>query len=213
MGYRWDGMNILSWTDCNAAEMSEGLVGYFLLYPDGTESLIEDGYSWEDIKSHYEKGGQVGKEKQSPYIKSVHIRFSTDEEEIRRGNCFDIFSVYYLNLKDNTGNIYQMGFERSNVKSFDTTGVFEATNVDMYNRFNFVKNLPDMVALSDIFLHNGNGVKDIEAFIFYLAGNGTWQPIPDTDYFKFAFIQTEDKYLVSCTATKKLLEHCKLQNI
>lgn len=63
MAYTWDGMKKISWMKVSWLHSNGGLVGYFKLYPDGTEAQIEPGYTWDEILSHLKNGGEFGEEK------------------------------------------------------------------------------------------------------------------------------------------------------
>lgn len=62
MAYTWCGMKKMSWRDVLELHDREELVGCFLLYPDGTEAEIEDGYDFEEIIRHHQSGGEFGYE-------------------------------------------------------------------------------------------------------------------------------------------------------
>lgn len=61
MAYKWLGMRKIPWEEIKKIHEEQGLQGYYKLYDDDSESLIED-YSWEEIEEHYIKGGEFGEE-------------------------------------------------------------------------------------------------------------------------------------------------------
>ena len=63
MAYKWQGMKKLSWGEVKKLHENGGLAGYFMLYPDGSEGQIENGYDWRDIEAHHLNGGDFGTEK------------------------------------------------------------------------------------------------------------------------------------------------------
>lgn len=65
MAYTWKGMRKLTIEEAQAIDINEpgGLTGYFILRKDGSESLIEDGYTWEEIEKAYDVEEGVGIEK------------------------------------------------------------------------------------------------------------------------------------------------------
>lgn len=63
MAYTWDGMKKVEWEEVILKhENGGGLAGYFYLHDDGTEAVIEEGYSWSDIVKHHENGDEFGME-------------------------------------------------------------------------------------------------------------------------------------------------------
>lgn len=63
MGYTWKGMQKIDWEEVESRHENGELAGCFCLYGDGTESVIEEGYLWDNIVKHYENGGEFGREK------------------------------------------------------------------------------------------------------------------------------------------------------
>lgn len=61
MAYKWLGMRKIPWEEIKKIHEKQGLQGYYKLYDDDSEGLIED-YSWEEIEDHYIKGGEFGEE-------------------------------------------------------------------------------------------------------------------------------------------------------
>lgn len=72
MSCEYDEMEIMKWNDIVQAHKNNELDGYFYLYDDGTEAVIEDGYSWSDIVKHYENDGKFGREKENKKMR-FHI--------------------------------------------------------------------------------------------------------------------------------------------
>lgn len=61
--YSWKGMRIIPWEEVKQIARREGnLAGYFYLYGDDTEGMIDKDESWIDIVEHHERGGQFGEE-------------------------------------------------------------------------------------------------------------------------------------------------------
>ena len=63
MSYEWDGMKKLSFAEVERLHKIGELCGCMYLFDDNTESYIEETYTWEEIKRHYECGGEFGREK------------------------------------------------------------------------------------------------------------------------------------------------------
>lgn len=63
MGYTWTGMKKISWDEVKDLDKKGELVGCFYLYDDESEGMIEADYNFDDIKKHYECGGEFGIEK------------------------------------------------------------------------------------------------------------------------------------------------------
>lgn len=61
--YRWKGIKTLSEIEINRRLETGDLIGCYLLYPDGTKSLVEENTTKEDIYKHYNRGGEFGVEK------------------------------------------------------------------------------------------------------------------------------------------------------
>lgn len=61
MSYKWNGMEQIDRKKAEELSRSNGLCGYYLLYPDNTESEI-DTISPSELKKHFENGGKVGRE-------------------------------------------------------------------------------------------------------------------------------------------------------
>ena len=62
--YTWEGMRKLRADEIFSKIRDGGLSGYYLLYDDGTESCIDDGYKEADIIGHLLNGGEIGEEKE-----------------------------------------------------------------------------------------------------------------------------------------------------
>lgn len=62
MAYKWRGMKNITWAEVLERFINDELIGCFLLYDDGTEAMIEEGYNWNDIEKHYYNGGEFGVE-------------------------------------------------------------------------------------------------------------------------------------------------------
>ena len=52
----------LSWNEVQELHKKGGLVGYYKLYDDNTEAMVESDYDWEEIVSFYDAGGEFGEE-------------------------------------------------------------------------------------------------------------------------------------------------------
>lgn len=63
MGYTWPGMKKIPWDEVKELAKKGELAGYFKLYSDGTEGMIESSYGIEDIVQHYNAGGEFGEER------------------------------------------------------------------------------------------------------------------------------------------------------
>ena len=61
MGYNWKGMRILSDNEVGELYAGKKLDGYYRLYPNGTEAVI-DGITFTEILDHYNAGGKFGEE-------------------------------------------------------------------------------------------------------------------------------------------------------
>lgn len=59
--YTYTGIQKLSMQEIIARHKAGTLIGCLKLYPDNTESYIED-YEWEDIVKHLDLGGAIGYE-------------------------------------------------------------------------------------------------------------------------------------------------------
>lgn len=59
--YTYSGIHKLSMDEIVVRHNAGELVGCLMLYPDNTESYIEE-YKWEDIVKHLELGGEIGYE-------------------------------------------------------------------------------------------------------------------------------------------------------
>lgn len=64
MAHTWPGMEKLSWVKVIWLDKKGRLSGCFKLYPDGTEAMIEPGYTWKEILEHHRNGGEFGEEVQ-----------------------------------------------------------------------------------------------------------------------------------------------------
>lgn len=60
--YNYPGMAKVSWEEVNRLAREGKLAGYYKLYDDGTEAMIEEDYDIEDIVMHYQAGGEFGDE-------------------------------------------------------------------------------------------------------------------------------------------------------
>lgn len=60
--YTWTGIKQLTKEEALVILKTEGLLGFYILYPDNTEALIEEEYSREAIIEMYEKGLTIGYE-------------------------------------------------------------------------------------------------------------------------------------------------------
>lgn len=58
-----DFMRELTWDEVQDYHKRGELGGYFYLYDDGSEGMIEEDYSWEEIVRHHKNGGKFGEEK------------------------------------------------------------------------------------------------------------------------------------------------------
>lgn len=58
--FKLNGLMILPESAVERLIDNGGLTGYYAIYPDGTESMIEDGYSAEDIRQKQQNGVQFG---------------------------------------------------------------------------------------------------------------------------------------------------------
>ena len=61
--YTWGGMEKISFEEVLKRHHDGSLVGAFMLYPDGSEALIENDYDINDILNHHYMGGEFGDEK------------------------------------------------------------------------------------------------------------------------------------------------------
>jgi len=59
--YTYSGSQKLSMDEIIVRHKTGELVGCLRLYPDNTESYIDE-YKWEDIEKHLELGGEIGYE-------------------------------------------------------------------------------------------------------------------------------------------------------
>lgn len=61
--YTWNGMKKLTCVEALEINACEGLKGYYLLYPDNTESLIEEECLPENILDLYDRDIYIGIER------------------------------------------------------------------------------------------------------------------------------------------------------
>jgi hypothetical protein len=63
MAYTWAGMRKLTWQEVKELHKKGKLAGYYKLYKDGSEAVIDSKYDFiDDILDHQEKGGEFGEE-------------------------------------------------------------------------------------------------------------------------------------------------------
>ena len=63
MAYTWAGMRKLTWQEVKELHKKGKLAGYYKLYEDGSEAVIDSNYDFiDDILDHQEKGGEFGEE-------------------------------------------------------------------------------------------------------------------------------------------------------
>nr|DAO72090.1 MAG TPA: hypothetical protein [Caudoviricetes sp.] len=63
MAYTWDGMRKLTWKEVKELHKKGKLAGYYKLYEDGTEAVIDSNYDFiDDVLEHQERGGEFGEE-------------------------------------------------------------------------------------------------------------------------------------------------------
>lgn len=79
MAYQWPGMEVLSKEDVGALYKSGKLRGCYKLYTDGTEAEI-DHITQQEIKKHFDNGGEFGKEKFE--IVKVELQIALSQEDI-----------------------------------------------------------------------------------------------------------------------------------
>lgn len=61
MAYTWAGMRKLTWQEVKELHKKGKLAGYYKLYEDGSEAVIDSNYDFiDDILDHQEKGGEFG---------------------------------------------------------------------------------------------------------------------------------------------------------
>lgn len=61
MAYTWAGMRKLTWQEVKELHKNGKLAGYYKLYEDGSEAVIDSNYDFiDDILDHQEKGGEFG---------------------------------------------------------------------------------------------------------------------------------------------------------
>ena len=61
MAYTWAGMRKLTWKEVKELHKKGKLAGYYKLYEDGSEVVIDSNYDFiDDILDHQEKGGEFG---------------------------------------------------------------------------------------------------------------------------------------------------------
>lgn len=61
MAYTWAGMRKLTWHEVKELHKKGKLAGYYKLYEDGSEVVIDSNYDFiDDILDHQEKGGEFG---------------------------------------------------------------------------------------------------------------------------------------------------------
>ena len=61
MAYTWAGMRKLTWQEVKELHKKGKLAGYYKLYEDGSEVVIDSNYDFiDDILDHQEKGGEFG---------------------------------------------------------------------------------------------------------------------------------------------------------
>lgn len=79
MSYQWPGMEVLSREEVDTLYKSGKLRGYYKLYPDGTKAET-DHITRQEIKKHYDNGGEFGKEKVE--IVKVELEIALSQEDI-----------------------------------------------------------------------------------------------------------------------------------
>ena len=63
MAYTWAGMRKLTWQEVKELHKKGKLAGYYKLYEDGSEAVIDSNYDFiDDILDHQENGGEFGEE-------------------------------------------------------------------------------------------------------------------------------------------------------
>lgn len=63
MAYTWAGMRKLTWKEVKELHKKGKLAGYYKLYEDGSEAVIDSNYDFiDDILDHQENGGEFGEE-------------------------------------------------------------------------------------------------------------------------------------------------------
>lgn len=62
MVYSWKGMKKLTFEEVKILFDENKLEGYFKLYPDETEAMIDSNETWKSLSEHFAAGGEVGYE-------------------------------------------------------------------------------------------------------------------------------------------------------
>ena len=87
MAYEWEGMEKITFEEAKALHERGELVGCYRLYPDNTESYIEEDYDFDDIVRHCEAGGEIGYEKHDykPFMyECMDCKSEFDTPEVKR---------------------------------------------------------------------------------------------------------------------------------
>ena len=61
--YTWEGMQKISFEEAVRLYSTAELTGYYKLYPDGTEAMIDKELDLQELIFHYDQGGEIGCEK------------------------------------------------------------------------------------------------------------------------------------------------------
>lgn len=91
MAYTWAGMRKLTWKEVKELHKKGKLAGYYKLYEDGTEAVIDSNYDFiDDVLEHQERGGEFGEE-----IDTVDLEM-TDGKKITAPAVVDVSALGYM---------------------------------------------------------------------------------------------------------------------
>ena len=90
MAYTWAGMRKLTWQEVKELHKKGKLAGYYKLYEDGSEVVIDSNYDFiDDILDHQEKGGEFGEK-----IDTVDLELA-DGKKITAPAVVDVSALGY----------------------------------------------------------------------------------------------------------------------
>lgn len=91
MAYTWAGMRKLTWKEVKELHKKGKLAGYYKLYEDGTEAVIDSNYDFiDDVLEHQERGGEFGEE-----IDTVDLEMA-DGKKITAPAVVDVSALGYM---------------------------------------------------------------------------------------------------------------------
>ena len=90
MAYTWAGMRKLTWQEVKELHKKGKLAGYYKLYEDGSEVVIDSNYDFiDDILDHQEKGGEFGEKIDTVDLELADGKKITAPADVSALGCMD----------------------------------------------------------------------------------------------------------------------------